>query len=38
MFASEFELGLELDNVEVRGVLVYKGRPLERYVRPLSPS
>ena len=30
IFAPEFELGLELDNVEVRGVLLYKDQPLER--------
>jgi|SRR6266550_6407159 len=29
-FILEFELGLELDNVEVRGVLMYKERPWER--------
>ncbi|KAF8339486.1 hypothetical protein F5887DRAFT_980246 [Amanita rubescens] len=28
-FYTEFELGLELDNVEVRGVLVYQDKPLE---------
>lgn len=31
-FILEFELGLELDNVEVRGVLMYKERPWERRV------
>ena len=35
MFASEFQLGLELGSVEVLGVLLYKDQPLERYVRQL---
>jgi hypothetical protein len=33
----EFELGLELDNAEVRGVLMYKGRTWGRQV-PFSES
>lgn len=36
-FAPEFELGLELDNAEVRGVLMYKGRTWGRQV-PFSKS
>lgn len=35
MFASEFKLGLELGSIEVLGVLLYKDKVLERYVRHL---
>jgi hypothetical protein len=31
-FYTEFELGLELDSVEVRGILLYHGQEWGRYV------
>jgi hypothetical protein len=32
MFAAEFELGLELDSAEVRGILLYNNQEWGRYV------
>jgi len=34
-FYTEFELGLELDSVEVRGILLYQGQEWGRYVSSL---
>ena len=32
LFSAEFELGLELDSAEVRGVLIYQGQDWGRVV------